>query len=119
MSAVAFDTHQAFRNLEKAGVSKEHAEAIIDVVSQSQDDLATKHDLKIGLLELENKIDGQGKELNDRIDSLEQRMNGRMDGLEQEIDGKLEKQGLLLLIRLGGLMIAMTGLIVSVIKGWV
>ena len=46
MPGIAFDTLTAAKNLQAAGVPDEQAEAIVRVVSQSQDTLAMKSDLE-------------------------------------------------------------------------
>ena len=45
MSAAAFDTLKAARDLEAAGVERGQAEAIASVFRAGQDDLATKSDI--------------------------------------------------------------------------
>ena len=45
MSAAAFDTLKAARDLEAAGVERGQAEAIASVIRSEQDDLATKSDI--------------------------------------------------------------------------
>ena len=45
MSASAFDTLTAARDLESAGLDKRHAEAIVAAIRSGQGDLATKSDI--------------------------------------------------------------------------
>ena len=55
MSTAAFDTLQAARNLEAAGVEQRQAEAIASAIRDGQGELATKADLSAGLAGL--KVD--------------------------------------------------------------
>ena len=56
MNTATFDTHQAVRRLEDAGVDHAHAEAIVsemrEASASSLDHLVTKSDLKADLAEL-------------------------------------------------------------------
>lgn len=60
MSAVPFDTLKYAEALKRAGVpeaqAEAQAEALVDALRQGGQDLATKADLKTGLVELEARI---------------------------------------------------------------
>lgn len=66
MSAVTFDTHKFVERLEKAGVSRELASALLDVQKQSLSEvmdstLATKDDIRSvrdDLVKIDRRMDG-------------------------------------------------------------
>ena len=88
MAAVGFDTHEAVKALTEVGFSKAQAESVVSTVRNALGgDLATKADLQRVKSELEAKIESE-------IQSLELRLT----------------------MRLGGLMIAVSGLVVALIK---
>ena len=67
--AVTIDTHAAIRNLEAAGADPKLAEAIVNTVSQADEQLATKADLATLRSELTTDIQTT-------IASLERRLIG-------------------------------------------
>ena len=84
MASAAFDTFQAARALESAGVERAQAEAIAEAIQQRQD-YATKSDV-MGLgAELRKEIGELGTELRGRIDELGTAVGGRLDKLEAEM----------------------------------
>ena len=56
--ATALDTHAAIKRLTAAGISTTQAEAIVDTVSQADDQLGTKADLQAALASLERRLIG-------------------------------------------------------------
>ena len=56
MSAPAFDTLQAARNLESAGVERTHAEAIASAIGNGHGSLVTNDHLDAKLSDLENRL---------------------------------------------------------------
>ncbi|MCY4501980.1 MAG: hypothetical protein OXE57_10510 [Alphaproteobacteria bacterium] len=54
--AAAFDTLQAARDLEAAGLDPKHAEAIVGAVHNAQGDLVTTPVLKAELAELQSRL---------------------------------------------------------------
>ena len=88
MAAVGFDTHEAVKALTEVSFSEAQAESVISTVRNALGgDLATKADLQRVKSELEAKIESE-------IQSLQLRLT----------------------MRLGGLMIAVSGLVVALIK---
>lgn len=49
MTTVTFDTLQLVEKLKAAGIAPEHAEAVVRVIVESQNELLTKTDLEIAL----------------------------------------------------------------------
>ena len=78
MPEPAFDTLEAARRLKSAGIDSEHAEAIVEVMGQSVNQLVTREhfDAVIASLrtELGARIDVGHAELRGRIDAVETRM---------------------------------------------
>ena len=52
------DTHAAIKRLTAAGITTSHAEAIVETVSQAEDQLVTKADLHAALASLERRLIG-------------------------------------------------------------
>ena len=100
-SAAAFDTFQAARALESAGVDRTQAEAIAEAIQRRQDH-ATKSDV-MGLggelrketgelaAELRKEIAELGAELRREIAELGAELRGRIDELGAEVRGRLDK----------------------------
>ena len=59
----AFDTYKAIKALTGAGFSESQAQAVVDVVSDAQRSLGTKHDLQALELRLEKQLHDQTKTL--------------------------------------------------------
>ena len=88
MASVGFDTHEAVKALTGVGFSEAQAESVVSTVRNALGgDLATKADLQRVKSELEAKIGSE-------IQSLQLRLT----------------------MRLGGLMIAVSGMVVALIK---
>jgi hypothetical protein len=56
MTTITFDTQEAVIKLKAVGVSQEQADAFVNAIVESQNNLATKDDLHRDLLELENRL---------------------------------------------------------------
>ncbi len=70
MSDTAFDTLGAARRLKAAGVEAEPAEAILEVMGQSVNQLVTAERFEAGIETLHARIDAFQTELLARIDAL-------------------------------------------------
>jgi hypothetical protein len=67
MGMVSFDTHQAVLSLRRSGFSDPQAEGLVQVLSSSRDDLATKADIQLlrsemkqlesGMLQMESRLE--------------------------------------------------------------
>ena len=88
MVATGFDTHEAVKALTKVGFSETQAETVVSTVRDAiGSDLATKSDLENGLQAVKSELQSEMKDLELRLT-----------------------------LRLGGLMIAVGGLVVALIK---
>ncbi len=56
MSTSTFDTLDAMRRLEQAGMERTQAEATVETIREAQSELATKADLQSGLTALEHRL---------------------------------------------------------------
>ena len=96
MSNPAFDTLGAARKLKTAGIEAEQADAIVEVMSESVNQLVTVEYFDAGLAKLHTRIDGQSNRidsaqtqidgLSGRIDSLQTELQAQIDGLSGRID---------------------------------
>lgn len=78
-----FDTLSYTRRLEAAGVPAEQADAHAHALSEAlRTQLATKADVQLAKMELNDKIDLVRTELNDKIELVRLELNGRMDRME-------------------------------------
>lgn len=82
MSDSAFDTLGAARRLKSAGVEAEQADAIVEVMRESVNQLVTVEHFDAGLARLHTRIDG----LSNRIGSVQTELHTRIDGLSNRID---------------------------------
>ena len=88
MATIGFDTHEAVKALTEAGFSETQAESVVSTVRHAiGSDLATKSYLENGLQAIKSELQAEVKELELRLT-----------------------------LRLGGLMIAVGGLVVALIK---
>lgn len=103
MSETAFDTLGAARRLKAAGLEAEQADAIVEIMGQSANQLVTVERFDAGLAMLQARIDSVETGLNARIDKLEARvdkLDARIDKLEARID-KLDVRIDMLDVRIG------------------
>ena len=56
MTETAFDTLAAARNLEGAGIARDHAEAIAEAIRPGQGDLVTKDHLDAAMAKAERRL---------------------------------------------------------------
>ena len=56
MATYTLDTHATIKHLENAGMDSRQAEAIVEAISRSDAELATKSDLKAEIAELKAEV---------------------------------------------------------------
>ena len=106
----AIDTHASIKRLADAGVPDNQAEALVELMAQQHEDVATKAD--IAALQSATKADIAA--LNDKITTLQSNMATKIDLAEVKADIAEMKTGLaemkthllISMITLGGVMIA-------------
>ena len=82
MSDPAFDTLGAARKLKTVGIEAEQADAIVEVMRESANQLVTEEQLDAGLAKLLAQIEG----LSNRIDSVNTELQAQIEGLSGRID---------------------------------
>ena len=124
MPEPAFDTLEAARRLKSAGIDSEHAEAIVEVMGQSVNqlvtrehfDLAVEHfDLAVGRFDA--TIASLRTELCARIDTVQAELHTRIGGVEsnvQSLEATLRTElmrGILIAV---GVLIPAIGLMIAI-----
>ena len=132
----AIDTHASIKRLADAGVPNNQAEALVELMAQQHEDVATKADIatindkmatmatKIDLAEVKTDIAA----INDKITTLQSNMATKIDLAEVKADiaalqsatkadiAEMKTQLLNSMIALGGVMIALGGVMIATIK---
>ena len=86
MSDSAFDTLVAARRLKAAGIEAEQADAIVEVMGESVNQLVTVERFDAGLAMLHTRIDSVQTQLQAQIDGL----SGRIDSLQAELQAQID-----------------------------
>ena len=103
---VVFDTLAYARQLRDAGFSDEQAEAQARALASAMTDtLATKQDLR----ELEARFDNRLSELEKRIEIRFREQHAQMHGDLADLERRMT-------LRLGGIMVAVTGIAAALIE---
>ncbi len=117
MSEPAFDTLDAARRLKAAGIDAEHAEAIVEVMGQSVDQLVTRDHFDAGIAklgtELHARIDTVRAELCVRIGGVEsnvQSLEAKVQSLESTVRTEIMRAGLIVV----GILIPAIGLMMAI-----
>ena len=86
MSDPAFDTLVAARKLKTAGIEAEQADAIVEVMGESVNQLVTVEHFDAGLAMLHTRIDSVQTQLQAQVDGL----SGRIDSLQTELQAQID-----------------------------
>ena len=105
MTATAFDTLKAARDLEAAGIDSRHAEAIVSTIRQSGDAVATKSDLEAVRIAMSADVEGVRIALRADLDTARSAMRADLAELKSDM----------LKVAIG-IVIANVGLTVTLIK---
>ena len=92
MASASFDTFQAARALESAGVERVQAEAIVEAIQQRQN-YASKADVTSLGIELRTEIHELGAELRTEIHELGTELRTEIHELGTELRGRIDKLG--------------------------
>ena len=92
MASASFDTFQAARALESAGVERAQAEAIVEAIQQRQN-YASKADLTSLGIKLRTEIHELGAELRAEIHELGTELRTEIHELGTELRGRIDKLG--------------------------
>jgi hypothetical protein len=105
MSAMAFDTHAAVKELQSNGLEEPLAAAIVKIVANNNEarlgELVTKSELRAALGELKAELKGDIKAIDLKVASLETR---------------IEQSANKLLIWMFGMLVAFAGVIGAIVK---
>ena len=105
MTATAFDTLKAARDLEAAGIDSRQAEAIVSTIRQSGDAVATKSDLEAVRIAMSADVEGARIALRADLDTARSAMRADLAELKSDmLKGAI------------GIVIANVGLTVTLIK---
>ena len=80
-----FDTLEAARRLEAAGIQAEQADGIVEVVNQSASQMVTVERFETGITGLHARIDSVHSDLSVRIDSVHSDLSVRIDSVQSDL----------------------------------
>lgn len=109
MSDTAFDTLDAARRLKAAGIEADQAEAIVEVMSHSVNQLVTVE-------RFEARIDSVRTELLARIDAVQTELLARIDAIRAELRAEISRSLLIavgVMIGANALMLTILGIVLT------
>ena len=122
----AIDTHASIKRLADAGVPDNQAEALVELMAQQREDVATKTDIaalndkmatKIDLAEVKADIAALQSATKADIAEVKADIATINDKMATKIDlAEMKTQLLISMIALGGVMITLVGVIIAAIK---
>ena len=123
MPEPAFDTLEAARRLKSAGIEVEHAEAIVEVMGQSVNQLVTREHLSAELRLTREQfgagIAKLGTELHARIDGVEskvQSLAATVQSLESTVRAEMHAQMMRAVLIVVGVLIPAIGLMLAFVQ---
>ena len=108
MPEPAFDTLEAARRLKSAGIEVKHAEAIVEVMGQSVNQLVTRAHFDLAVERLGTAIATLETELNARIDGVESKL--------QSLEATLRKEIMRSVLIMVGILIPAVGLMMAIFE---
>ena len=111
MADTAFDTLGATRRLKAAGIESEQAEAIVEVMGESVNQLVTVERFEAGIAALHARIDAVHDRLQVQIDGVRTELLSRIDAVRTELRAEIARS---LLIAVG-VMIAANALMMTIL----
>ena len=129
----AIDTHASIKRLADAGVPDNQAEALVELMAQQHEDVATKADIaalqsatKADIAALQSATKADIAAINDKITTLQSNMatkadiamiNNKIATMATKIDlAEMKTQLLISMIALGGVMITLVGVMIAAIR---
>ena len=124
-----FDTHKAVKALTSAGFPDHQAEALVDVVGEEREALATKDGLEALGSALRTDMEALGsalraemQALRTEMQALEARVDARFEALEKAVSecatkAELREMELRMRLVLGAYVFAAAGLVITVMIG--
>ncbi len=122
MADTAFDTLGAARRLKAAGIEAEQAEAIVEIMGESVNQLVTVERFEAGIAALHARIDTVHDGLQARIDTVHDGLQARIDAVQTEllaridaVRSELRAEILRSLLIAVGIMIAANALMITIL----
>ncbi|MYJ96668.1 MAG: hypothetical protein F4053_14110 [Proteobacteria bacterium] len=116
MPEPAFDTLEAARRLKSEGIEVEHAEAIVEVMGQSVNQLVTRDhfsaELRLTREYLDASIANLSTELHARIDGVE----SKLQSLESTVRAEMHAQMMRAVLIVVGVLIPAIGLMLAFVQ---
>ena len=121
-ATVTFDTLKAAQELRKTGFEERQAEAIITTISKAMSEtVATKADLELQSAVTKADIEAMGAELKADTEALRSELKADNEALrtefklfQQSVDSRFDALENRLILKLGGLMVTMTFLLLAI-----
>ncbi len=116
MSDTAFDTLGAARRLKAAGIGAGQAEAIVEVMGQSVNQLVTGERFEASITVLQSRIDVVQTELQTRIDRFQTDLQTRIDAVRTDMRAEIARSHLIsvgIMIAANALMMTMLGYVLT------
>ena len=117
-ATVTFDTLSAAQELRKTGFEDRQAEAVVTTISKAMSEtVATKADLQLVRSDFEllrSEFESLRQYVDSRFERLEIKFDGKLDALEQSLRQEMVALENRLIIKLGGLMVTMTFLLLAI-----
>ena len=89
MQGTAIEWREARRKLEEVGFDPNQAEALVEMVSNREQQLATRDDVAVLRGEMRAGNDSLRTEFNARIDALDISVSARLEALSSELTGRM------------------------------
>jgi hypothetical protein len=113
-ATVTFDTLSAAQELRKTGLEDRQAEAVVTTISKAMSEtVATKADLQLVRSDFE-LLRSEFESLRQHVDSRFEKVDLRFDTLEKSLRQEMAAQENRIIIKLGGLMVTMTFLLLAI-----
>ena len=108
MPEPAFDTLEAARRLESAGIDSEHAEAIVEVMGQSVNQLVTREHFDLTVERFDLTVE--------RFDAAIATLNAKIDTRVQSLEATLRAEMMRAVLIVVGILIPAIGLMMAIVQ---
>ena len=97
MNNLSLDTNLLVKKLRNSGLKNDSAEAVMEVIQTSYEQLATQDGVKADIAASESR-------LNKKIDDVEVRLDHRMNLMEERFKAYVEKQSVKIILSIFGIV---------------
>ena len=115
MPEPAFDTLEAARRLESAGIDSEHAEAIVEVMGQSVNQLVTREHFDLTVEHFDLTIERFDLTV-ERFDAAIATLNAKIDTRVQSLEATLRAEMMRAVLIVVGILIPAIGLMMAIVQ---